>query len=85
MYNFVILNRKIILASTTQFYATRCLFVTFTLGFAILSAWITNVADVIYLQNVKTDNNTSNSIDKNQVMIRSYTQKVKQLKYFLDK
>ena len=26
----------------------RCLFVTFTLGFALLSSWVSNVADIIY-------------------------------------
>ena len=29
----------------------RCFLLTFTFGFSILSAWITNVADVIYARN----------------------------------
>lgn len=31
--------------------AKRCLLVSFTVGFAILSAWISNVADIIYTRN----------------------------------
>ena len=53
----------------------RCLFLSFTLGFAILSAWITNVADVIYLRNVETGKGRERS--KEPVLIRTYTQKVR--------
>jgi hypothetical protein len=42
----------------------------------MLSAWISNVADIIYLKNVESGQGPERQ-PQHQVMIRSYTQKVK--------